>query len=461
MNEAKQKNGILEGVIWKQLLLFFFPIMAGSFFQQMYNTVDSIILGQMVGKNALAAVGGSASLIVGLIVNFFLGLTSGAGVVISQLLGAGKKQAMNDAIHTIYAFAAIGSIVFMIAGLILSPQLLGWMNTSPELLEDSKVYLEIYFAGIFFVFIYNTGSGILRALGDSKRPFYYLVACCLLNVVLDIIMVVVFRLGVAGVAIATVAAQAVSAVLVTRALLKERELCQFFLRKIRINKKILKSELYYGLPTGIQYSMYNISNMIIQTAINGFGTDTTAAWAAYGKLDAIYWMVSGALGIAITTFVGQNYGAGRMDRVKKSVSVCVGMDVVITIGMAAFLIVFRMPLFSIFSGDAAVVEIGARMLYVIAPFYICYVFTEILSGALRGMGDVIVPMAITMSCTCILRSIWVFTVAKAYPRLEVLVFNYPLTWTISAVLFVGYYIYLMRKKEKSGRNGKKGSISGC
>ncbi len=447
MNDVKQKNGILEGVIWKQLLLFFFPIMIGSFFQQLYNTVDSVILGQMVGKNALAAVGGSASLIVGLVINFFMGLTSGAGVIISQLLGAGNKEKMNDAIHTIYAFSVIGSIFFTILGLLFSPQLLTLMNTSPELMEDSVLYLRIYFAGIFFVFIYNTGSSILRALGDSKRPLYYLIVCCLINVVLDIIMVVYFGMGVAGVAIATVVAQAVSAIMVTYALLKEKEICRFQLRKIRIHKNILKSELYYGLPSGIQYSMYNISNMIVQTAINAFGTDTTAAWAAYGKLDAIYWMVSGALGMAITTFVGQNFGAGKMDRVHKSIRVCIWMDIAITIVMTVILIVFRVPLFGVFSGDAAVVEIGAHMLYVVAPFYICYVFTEILSGALRGMGDVIVPMIITMSCTCILRSAWVFTAVKAYPTLDVLIFNYPLTWFISAVLFVVYYIYLIKRKK--------------
>ena len=187
--------------------------------------------------------------------------------------------------------------------------------------------------------------------------------------------------------------------------------------------------------------------MIVQTAIIAFGTDTTEAWAAYRKLDAIYWMVSGALGMAITTFVGQNFGAGKMDRVHKSIRVCIWMDIAITIVMTVILIVFRVPLFGVFSGDAAVVEIGAHMLYVVAPFYICYVVTEILSGALRGMGDVIVPMIITMSCTCILRSAWVFTAVKAYPTLDVLIFNYPLTWFISAVLFVVYYIYLIKRKK--------------
>ena len=195
MKSTSTKNGILEGVIWKQLLLFFFPIMIGSFFQQLYNTADALILERLVGKEALAAVGGSAALISGLVVNFFMGLTSGAGIIASQLLGAGDKEKLNDSIHTIYAFSVLGSIFFMIAGIMLSPVLLEWMNTAPELMQDSIIYLRIYFAGSFFIFIYNTGSSILRALGDSKRPLYYLIVCCIINIVLDIVMVSVFDLG--------------------------------------------------------------------------------------------------------------------------------------------------------------------------------------------------------------------------------------------------------------------------
>ena len=270
MNKTKEKNGILEGVIWKQLLIFFFPIMVGSFFQQLYNTVDALVLGRAVGKEALAAVGGSAALISGLVINFFMGLTSGAGIIVSQMLGAGKKEEVNKAIHTIYAFSIVGSVFFAVIGILVSPALLRAMNTAPELMADSILYLRIYFGGIIFVFLYNTGSSILRALGDSKRPLYYLIVCCLINVVLDILFVAVFHMGVAGVAIATVIAQAVSTVLVTGALIKERELCQFSLREMRMDFPMLKSELFLGLPSGIQFSMYNISNMIVQTTINDF-----------------------------------------------------------------------------------------------------------------------------------------------------------------------------------------------
>ena len=447
MSDTKVKNGILEGVIWKQLLLFFFPIMIGSFFQQLYNTADALILGREVGKEALAAVGGSAALISGLLVNFFMGLTSGAGIIASQMLGAGNRERLNDSIHTIYAFSIVGSIVFAIVGIVASPTLLTWMNTAPELMEDSIVYLQIYFAGSLFVFVYNTGSSILRALGDSKRPLYYLIVCCIINIILDIVMVSVLKMGVAGVAIATVAAQAVSALLVTQALMREKELCDFSLRKIRFHGELLKSELFLGFPSGVQASMYNISNMLVQSSINSFGTDTTAAWAAYGKLDAIFWMMSGALGIAITTFVGQNYGAGKMDRVKKSVKAGLFMDIGIAIVMSVLLIVARVPLFGIFCDDAAVVEIGAHMLFLLTPFYCVYVFTEIYSGALRGMGDVVVPMVITMFGVCVVRVLWIMIVAGAFPTLEVVIFNYPVTWILSAAAFIIYYRYKIKKIE--------------
>lgn len=448
MSETKTKNGILEGVIWKQLLLFFFPIMIGSFFQQLYNTADALILGRVVGKEALAAVGGSAALISGLVVNFFMGLTSGAGIIASQMHGAGNKERLNDSIHTIYAFSIVGSIFFTIVGIAASPALLRMMNTAPELMEDSIVYLQIYFGGSLFIFIYNTGASILRSLGDSKRPLYYLIVCCIINIVLDIIMVAVFDMGVAGVAIATVVAQAVSAVLVTQALMREKELCDFSLRKIRMHGELLKSELFLGFPSGVQASMYNLSNMLVQSSINSFGTDTTAAWAAYGKIDAIFWMMTGALGIAITTFVGQNYGAGKMDRVKKSIKVCLWMNMVIALFMGALLVVARVPLFGFFCDDAAVVEIGARMMCVITPFYFTYVFTEILSGALRGMGDVVVPMLITVVGVCIVRVSWILVTTRVCPIMEVIIFNYPVTWMISSLLFIFYYKYRIKKIEE-------------
>ena len=374
---------ITEGIIWKQLLIFFFPIVLGTFFQQLYNTVDTIIVGRFVGKEALASVGGSAGQLSNLVIGFFTGLSSGAAVVLSQFWGAKNEKSVKESVHTAYAFSIAASLVITLAGIISAPALLRWMNTPKELMTGSLIYLRIYYGGILFSFIFNTGSSILRASGDSRRPLYYLAVCCLINIVLDVVLVLAFDLGIAGVSIATVAAQAVSAGLVTRTLMKEKGGLHLELGRIHFSRRMLKSQLYIGIPAGIQTTMYNISNIIIQAALNRFGTDTMAAWAAYGKLDAIYWMISGAFGIAITTFVGQNYGAGKYKRLKKSVWVCMGMESVIAVGLIAFLFFLRTPLFGIFTTDADVVKIGSQMLQMIAPFYLVYVIVEISSGALR------------------------------------------------------------------------------
>lgn len=438
-------NQIIEGTIWKQLLFFFFPILLGTFFQQFYNTIDMVIVGRFVGKEALASVGGSAGQIVNLVVGFFTGLSAGAGVIISQFYGAKDARSLNAAIHTAYAFSLAGSVIFMIPGLLLSFSVLETMNTPAELLESSAAYLKIYFGGIVFVFIYNIGSGILRALGDSKRPLYYLIICSLLNVVLDLIMVLALGLGVAGVAIATVIAQAFSAGLVTRALMKPGNLYQLKLRHIRFHPRVLKSQLYVGLPGGFQSVMYSLSNIIIQSAVNVYGTDTTAAWAAYGKLDALFWMISGAFGVSITTFVGQNYGAGKYDRIEKSVRICLAMDCVVSIFIAGFLILFRSPLFGIFTSDSEVVRIGSDMLKTITPCYVVFIFIEIYSSALRGLSDVIIPTILTLCGVCLLRIAWIFVVVPIKPSIHTVILSYPVTWITTSVLFIIYYQYRKRR----------------
>lgn len=444
-NKGITTNQITEGVIWKQLLFFFFPILLGTFFQQLYNTVDMVIVGRFVGKEALASVGGSAGQIITLVVGFFTGLAAGAGVIISQFYGARDKANVNAAIHTAYAFSLVGSLIILVLGIWLSPEILRMMNTPTELMADSTLYIRIYFGGIVFTFIYNIGSGILRALGDSKRPLYYLIICCILNIVLDFVMVLWFHMGIAGVAIATVLAQAFSAWLVTWALMKPTEMYQLKLREIRFHPNVLRSQLYVGLPGGFQSTTYNLSNIIIQAAINAYGTDTTAAWAAYGKLDAIFWMVSSAFGVAITTFVGQNYGAGKYERIKRSIWVCLGMDFFVSVILTAGLIVFRYPLFAVFTSDANVVQIGSDMLKLITPWYIVFVVIEVLSSALRGLSDVIVPMLLTLGGVCALRIVWTLMIVPLFPSIEMVIVSYPITWITTAVLFIIYYAYKRKK----------------
>ena len=439
------KNEITEGVIWKQLLLFFFPILLGTFFQQLYNTIDSVIVGQFVGKEALASVGGSSAQIVSLVVGFFTGLSSGAAVTIAQFTGAKKEETANAGLHNAYAIAAAGGIALTFIGILTAPFMLRLMNTPAEVMSDSLIYLRIYFAGILFVLIYNMGSAILRATGDSKTPLYILIICCVINIVLDMVFVLLFHMGVAGVAIATLIAQAVSAVLVTLKLMRSGGLLHLSLQKIRFHGPLLKMQLKLGLPTGFESILFAITNIAIQAAINTFGTDTTAAWSAYGKLDAIFWMVSTAFGISITTFVGQNYGAGKMDRVRRSTRVCLCMDLVVSFVLVTVLIVARNILFRLFTTDDTVVQIGADMLLFITPWYIVYVFIEILGGSLRGRGNVIVPVVITLLGVCVLRIIWLAGVLRISPTIHAIIFSYPVTWVITALAFIGYYLLKNRQ----------------
>lgn len=441
----KQKNAITEGVIWKQLLLFFFPIVLGTFFQQLYNTADTVVVGRFVGKEALAAVGGSAAQIVNLVVGFFVGLASGATVIISQYYGAKDTEHLNRALHTAYAFSIAGSVLITGVGIVVSPWLLRIMNTPKSLMADSVLYLRIYFAGILFVFIYNVGSSILRAVGDSKRPLYYLIVCCVLNIVLDVLLVLVFHMGVSGVALATLFSQAVSAILVTYALMSSADIYHLELKEIRFYKAALISLIWIGLPTGIQSIMYTISNMFIQASLNSFGTDTIAAWTAFGKIDAFYWMVNNAFGIAVTTFVGQNFGAGRYERMRKSVRIGIIMALTAALAITGFFYGAGEFLFRLFTSDHFVVSIGMRMLHLIAPAYFLFVFIELLSGALRGTGDVIIPMIMTCCGVCLLRVLWIMFIVPTRPVLETVIFSYPVTWMITAVLFIAYYIKKFRK----------------
>lgn len=440
-----KKNQITEGVIWKQLLIFFFPIMVGTLFQQLYNTVDAIIVGRFVGKQALASVGGSAAVLTNFVIGFFTGLSAGATVIISQFYGAKNLKQLSKGLHTAYAFSITVSLLISIIGWFATPALLHLLKTPSDVIPDSILYLRIYFLGMIFTLTYNMGSSIMRAIGDSRRPLIYLVICCGINIVLDILFVIVFHMGIAGAAIATVISQGASAILVTRSLMKSYGILKLELRSIRFHGALLKSELKIGLPGGIQSFGYSISNIIIQAVINDFGTDTAAAWAAYGKLDAIFWTVCGSFGIAITTFAGQNYGARKFNRVKKSVRVCLGMALGVCGSLIVFLMVFCRPLYHIFTTDYAVVDIGVYMLRLITPSYVIFIFVEIFSGALRGIGDVLIPSTITLGGVLLVRLTWILFVTPMTGELSTLLYSYPLAWGATALLLIPYYFH--RRKQ--------------
>lgn len=446
MNENKTTNPIISGVIWKQLLIFFFPIVVGTFFQQLYNTVDAIIVGRFVGKQALASVGGSAAVLSNLVIGFFTGLSAGATVVISQFCGAGDKKNLQDGLHTAYASALLFGVIISIIGFFSASWVLEVMQTPKDVLADSVVYLKIYFCGILFTFIYNMGSSIMRAVGDSRRPLIYLIICCFINIVLDLLFVVVFHMGIAGAALATLISQAVSAILVTKALASSYKILKLNLREIRLHSTLFKSEFKIGLPSGIQSCLYAITNIIIQTSINGFGTDTAAAWAAYGKLDAIFWTVCGAFGIAVTTFAGQNYGAQKYDRVKKSTRVCLLMALGTSFVLVTFLFLACRPLYHIFTTDQKVIDTGVWMLRLIVPSYMLFVFIEILSGSLRGIGDVIIPTLITLGGVCLVRVPMALILTPMTGEVSTLIYSYPVSWGVTILLLIPYFFYIKKKK---------------
>lgn len=431
-------NAIVGGVIWKQLLLFFFPILIGTFFQQLYNTVDTVIVGQYVGKEALAAVGTTGT-VINLLVGFFVGVSSGATVIISQYYGAGNAANISKAVHTSIALALAGGVIIMVLGfLTVRPSLL-WMNVPAEILEDAALYMNVFYAGILANMIYNVGTGILRAIGDSRMPLYILIVCCLANVVLDLLFVVVFRWGVFGVALATVLSQAISAVLIMLRLMLTREAYRVELRHIRFEPMILKNVLRIGLPSGLQSIAYSLSNIFVQASINGFGTDAIAAWAAIGKIDGFIWMVMNAFGISVTTFVGQNFGAQQYDRVKRCARVGLLMTLGTTASLSVLLYVFMEPLLRFFTGDEAVISLGVAFFRVLVPAYVLFVFIEIFSGAIRGSGEATPPMLITCVGVCGLRMLWLLIAVPLNPSMVMVAMNYPVTWAITALVFIIYY----------------------
>ena len=432
------EGSITEGVIWKPLLSFFFPILLGTFFQQLYNTVDAMIVGKYVGKEALAAVGGATGTMINLIVGFFLGLSSGASVIISQFYGARRDKDVNDTVHTAMALALVGGAVLTVVGYSLSPSLLRMMGTPEDVMGYATDYISIYFLGTIPSMIFNIGSGILRAVGNSRRPLMFLVSACFVNIILDVIFVMGFDMGTAGAAIATVLSQSVCSVLVLTTLCRSSMSYRLELRRIRFHGALLRRTVQIGLPAGLQSVMYSLSNVIIQAAVNGFGTDVLAAWTAYGKMDGLFWMTISAFGVAITTFAGQNFGAQRYDRMRRSVRVCLAIAAGTTLGMSTILLLGR-PLLSLFASDAQVLDIGMTIVRTLVPTYITYLCIEILSGAVRGAGDSVLPTLMTLFGVCILRVIWVMGVCPPFNSMFMVILSYPITWIITSLMFILYY----------------------
>ena len=435
----EQNNAIITGSIPRQLLLFFFPIWLGTMFQQLYNTVDTLIVGNFVGTQALAAVGATSSF-VQLLVGLFVGLCSGAGVIIAQSFGAGDHDEVNRQVHTALALAIAGGAARTVIGLLISRPVLRLMQTPDEIVGMASEYLQIYFLGMIPQMLYNMGTNILRAIGDSKRPLYFLIAASLVNIVLDVVFIAVFGWGVMGAALATVLSQVASAGLTLRCIVGSQGMpWHIRTEKLRLHGDVFAAICTIGVPAAAQSAMYNISNMFIQSSMNSFGTSTIAAWGVYGKIDFLFWMTINSLGIAITTFAGQNFGARQYDRVRRGTMTCLAM----TAGTTLCISLARYPsaqlLFRLFSSDDAVVAQGVQMMHYLVPVYMTYICIEIFSGALRGCGDVRVPTIITVFAVCIMRIVWLAVALPFKHELSVVEFSYPLTWITATVLFAIYY----------------------
>lgn len=452
METNDKTNQITEGVIWKQLLIFFFPILFGTFFQQLYNTADAMIVGHFVGKQALAAVGGTTGTLINLLIGFFTGLASGATVIIAQFYGAKKADKVHWAVHTSIAFSIAAGIGLMIVGIVFSRPMLQVMQTPADVIDYAVLYIRIFFAGTIANLLYNMGAGILRAIGDSKRPLYYLIICCFANIGLDLLFVAVLHMGVAGAALATILSQFLSAVLVLGALMRTKDMYRLEWKKLRIDGIMLKRIIRIGLPAGMESAMYSISNVIVQAGVNTLGTDSVAAWAAYGKVDGLFWMMVSALGISATTFIGQNYGAKKVERVHQGVRVCMMLAVIMTLIMDGVLLVAGDLLMSMFTSDAAVREIGSQLLHFMVPTFLTYIVIEIFSGALRGVGDAWMPMLIAGVGICSVRILWITFGLPHFPTIIGAAFCYPLSWVLSTIAFIIYYC---RFSKLSKRNEKK------
>ena len=434
---AKRSDLMTEGAIWKKIVVFSVPLILGNLLQQMYSTVDSIIVGNYVGSNALAAVGSSTALI-NLLIAFSQGASVGAGVVVSQYIGAKDKRGLRAAVHTALTIAGILGLVLTVAGIFLSRQLLIWMQTPADVLEDSVRYLRVYSGGLICSVVYNMATGILNAAGNSRRPLLYLGVASVVNIALDILLIEGFHMGVEGAAIATDASQLVSCVLAMAFLMRTKADYRVSLRRLRIQKNVAIRILKVGLPAGIQSMVISLSNVLVQSSVNSFGATEMAGFGAYLKIDGFNILPVLSISMASTTFVGQNYGAGKIDRVKKGMWVTLLIGLVYTVALGILLSIFSEPVMRLFTDDTAVIESGKQVMRYFCPFYFLLSILYGLVGTVRGTGKSIPPMVVLLFSFCVFRIFWIQLAVPQFGSSRGVYVLYPISWTIGAVSMVLY-----------------------
>jgi putative MATE family efflux protein len=436
----KKSSAVLltEGPIWKRLIAFAIPIFLGNLFQQLYNTADSMIVGNFVGSNALAAVSSSGNLIF-LMVGFFNGVAMGAGVVIARYYGARKKEEVARAVHTMAAFGVAAGILLTVIGMVFTPFILRLMGTPEDVLGDSVLYFRVYFAGSLGFVMYNVCVGILRAVGDSKHPLWYLIFSSILNVVLDLLLIAGLGMGVGAAAAATVISQFASAALCFCRLLREKEEYRIVPAKVRFHGEMLKQIISNGLPSGVQNSITALANVVVQANINVFGKDAMAGCGAYSKIEGFGFLPITCFALALTTFISQNLGAKQYDRVKKGARFGILCSILVAELVGIGCHVFAPQLIGAFNDDPQVIAFGVSRARICSLFFFLLAFSHCLAGIFRGAGRAVVPMLVMMACWCGVRISYITIAVRLVPQIETVFWAYPLTWALSSVIFLLYF----------------------
>ena len=451
------KNTLLmtQGNIWKLLITFSIPLIIGNLLQQMYNTADSIIVGNFVGSNGLAAVGSGTALI-NLIIAFAQGASVGAGVVVSQYIGADKKDKIKISVHTSICISIILGLILSLLGIFASPSLLIMMKTPKVVLKSSILYLQIYCGGLIFNVIYNMATGILNAAGNSKKPLVYLSIASFTNIILDLLFIKIFKLGVMGAAIATDISQAISCILAIGYLLKVKSDYKLYIKDLKINKETAVKIIKIGLPTAIQNMVISFSNVLVQSSVNAYGATAMAGYAAYLKIDGFNILPVLSISMAVTTFTGQNVGANRLDRVKKGMYSSLIMVLVYTVFIGAVLLIFSHQVLGLFTHSAQVIMYGQLAMKYFCPYYFLLGILNVLAGTVRGAGKGIPPMIILLFSMCIFRILWIKIALPFYSSIDGVFILYPISWLVGAILMILYTKFgkwlphkQMEKKENS------------
>ena len=443
-----------EGSIIRHLITFAFPLLIGNIFQQLYNTVDTWVVGNYVSNEAFSAVG-TVGPIINMLIGFFLGLSSGAGVVISQYYGAKKYDKVQDTVHTAILMTIILGVLFTFVGIGMAPFMIRFMKTPESVIPESTAYLTIYFAGVLGLMLYNIGSGILRAVGDSQRPFYFLVVSAVLNTVLDLVFVLAFDMGVEGVALATILAQGISALLVMITLMRTDTCIHLSWRKLRIHGDMMKKIIRVGIPAAIQMAITSFSNVFVQSYINYFGADCMSGWTAYSKIDQLIFLPMQSLALASTTFVGQNLGQNQVERAKRGVSISFGLAVVSTVLIMIPVILFSGAFVAFFNDKPEVIEYGTLFLQRITPFYVLCCVNQVYSGALRGAGNSRAPMVIMLVSFVAFRQLYLFVMANFISNTVLpIAMGYPAGWLLCSALTYLYYKHVKLSKSRLVEDGE-------